>query len=92
VTVSQVPGLAFNIWPCWKVPEMVGWETFTGALTWFTTAVADDVAEVEPTLFVAVTRSRISDPASDDDNEYVCAVAPETSTQLEPATLHLSHW
>jgi hypothetical protein len=89
--VSQVPGFAFNVWPCWNAPETVGRERLKGALAWVTTAVAEDIAEVEPPLFVAVTRSRISDPASADDSEYVCAVEPERSTQVEPAPLHLSH-
>src|SRR5205823_11446212 len=43
-----------------------------------------DTAELEPALFVAVTRTRIRWPASAEARTYVCDVAPDTSAQLPP--------
>jgi hypothetical protein len=56
-----------------------------------TTLVGAESAEVEPTLFVAVTRTRIVQPASPAATTWVAAVAPEMSLQLPPFVLHLRH-
>ena len=56
------------------------------------TAVAGEVAGVEPFPFVAVTTTRIVPPTSAPANVYVLAVAPEMSEQLAPAASQRRHW
>ena len=57
-----------------------------------TTAVGADVAAVEPSGFVAVTRTRIVFPTSTPRSVYVRAVAPLIAEQLLPLVLQRSHW
>jgi hypothetical protein len=57
-----------------------------------TTAVGPDVAVVEPSAFVAITRTRIVLPTSTPRSVYVRSVAPEISVQPLPFWLQRSHW
>jgi hypothetical protein len=59
----QAPGSAERIFPSCVVPETLGAVVFCGP-TDATVAVASDVALAGPTAFVAVTTTRIVDPAS----------------------------
>ena len=90
---DQLPGSAVNVWPSRAVPAIVGGEVLLGATgaAW-TTAVAADVAELDPAEFVATTRTRRVEPASADDNVYVFPVAPRMLTQPAPAESHRRHW
>ena len=49
-----------------------------------TTAVAAEVAVAEPALFVAVTVTRMVEPASAEAAVYVTDVAPEIGVQFPP--------
>ena len=57
-----------------------------------TTAVCADKAVLAPPEFDAVTATRIVEPTSAAVNPYVCAVAPGTSLQAEPAASQRCHW
>jgi hypothetical protein len=52
-----------------------------------TGAVAADVADAEPTLFVAVTVVRKVNPTSAETGTYVAAIAPLSVVQLAPLVL-----
>jgi hypothetical protein len=56
-----------------------------------TTAVAADVAVLDPPSFVAVTTTRSAEPTSAEVRPYVKAVAPAMSTQLEPVESQRRH-
>jgi hypothetical protein len=63
-----VPVEVFIVWPACAVPLSCGSAVFDGAVVVVgaaaTAAVAAEVALVEPPEFVAVTATRIVDPAS----------------------------
>jgi hypothetical protein len=82
VEPDQVPVEAVSVWPTVGVPEIVGKTDDTGADV--TTAVAAERAVEDPSLLVAVTLTRIVEPASAEDRTYVAEVAPEIGLQLSP--------
>jgi hypothetical protein len=51
----------------------------------------DDSAEAEPTVLVAVTSTRITEPTSPTTGRYVDVVCPPMSTQPAPTALQRSH-
>jgi hypothetical protein len=59
---AHSPGSAVTVEPTTIVPRTVGVEVFTGLPA--TTAVGFDATVREPSAFVAVTRTRIREPAS----------------------------
>src|ERR1051325_7042396 len=71
-----------------SVPEPeVGQPSFVvggGAGAALTTAVGTDVADAEPSLFFAVTLTRMVLPESTPFRVYVLSVAPEIDAQLPP--------
>ena len=64
------------------MPEIVGRLVDAGA-PW-TTAVAAELAVVDPAPFVAATLTRIVEPASAEARTKVAEVAPEIGLQLPP--------
>ena len=65
--------LDVNVCPTCAVPEITGADTNDGATAEdddATTAVATDVADAGPFLFVAVTTTRIVAPTSAEANRY----------------------
>ena len=56
------------------------------AVVWF------DCAEAEPSVFVAVTRTRIVCPASAATSTYVFVIAPAMFVHELPPPLQRSHW
>jgi hypothetical protein len=87
----QVPVVAVSVCPSCAVPEIVGNEVFAGA-TPVTTAVALDVAGVEPAAFAAVTTTRSVEPTSAGPTAYVAEVWPETFVQFAPVLSQRRHW
>ena len=63
----------------------------TGASALLTTAVGVDVADCDPRLFFAVTRTRRVFPMSADVGTYVLFVAPLMSEQLAPVESQRRH-
>jgi hypothetical protein len=62
---DQLPRSAVSVWPSCAVPEIVGAAVLVGAVgAAVTTAVSAELAEVDPALLVAVTRTRMVDPTS----------------------------
>jgi len=57
-----------------------------------TGSVCADCAELEPSAFVAVTRTRIVWVLSAPTSVYVFCVPLATLTQLPPVALQRSHW
>jgi hypothetical protein len=57
-----------------------------------TTAVALEMAVAEPSVFVAVTATRVVEPTSVAVGVYVCAVAPEIATQFAAVASQRCHW
>src|SRR2546423_1990935 len=57
-----------------------------------TIALGRDTAELDPALFVAVTRTRIRWPRSTETRTYVCFVAPAMLMQLLPPRPQRRHW
>jgi hypothetical protein len=66
-----------------RVPKRRGAEAVVLGVT---TAVAFEVAELEPYALEAVTRTRILEPTSVGSRVYVDAVAPRIATQFLPNT------
>ena len=62
-----------------------------GAVAAWTTAVGTEVAGVEPSLFVAVTRKRIVLPTSTLVRAYVFWLAPPIPEQLPPSASQRRH-
>jgi hypothetical protein len=92
----QVPVLAAIVEPSTIEPDTAGALVFTGALPW-TTPVALDATVVEPEEFVAVTRTRMREPASFPVSVWVAFVAPAICAQLlpsgsPPSAPHRTHW
>lgn len=52
----------------------------------------DDVADADPTAFVAVTVARSREPTSAEVAVYVDAAAPAMGAHEPPLFEHLSHW
>src|SRR5260221_14270584 len=85
----HVPVDAVSRLPREAVPVMAGIVATTGGPV--TVAVAFESAVVTPLVLVAVTWSRIVEPASAWTSVYVPAVAPAMSTQLLPPVSHRRH-
>jgi hypothetical protein len=69
---------------------MVGSVVFDGG-TPVTTAVALDVAGVEPAELAAVTTTRIVEPTSAEPSVYVADVCPEMFVQFAPVLSQRRH-
>jgi hypothetical protein len=84
---DHVPGSAVCVAPSIGDPEIVGGTTLRGLAEPWTTAVAFDTAESEPSAFVAVTRTRIRIPTSASRRRYVSSAPaePPIGAQLEPS-------
>lgn len=80
-----------SVCPCWAVPVIVGGDVLTGAPVGTTTAVAADVALLEPAEFEAVTTRRIVLAVSAEVSVYVWFVAAEMLEQLAPDELQRRH-
>ena len=86
-----MPAFAVNVWPTFVVPEIDGdVVTVGGNVT--TTAVAPDVPDAEPAVFVAVSTTLSVWPTSALVTVYVLLVAPEIATQFAPFESHCCHW
>ena len=83
--------LPVSVEPSCGVPEMAGAAVFAGLPDATTTAVAADVAAVDPSPFVAVTRKRILCPSSEAVSVYCVPVAPEIGLHPFPLALQRSH-
>jgi hypothetical protein len=57
-----------------------------------TTAVAAELAVLEPKVFEPVTATRTVVPESPAPSTYVCDVAPAILVQLAPVWSQLRHW
>jgi hypothetical protein len=77
--------------PSWGVPLTVGGVTSTGGRRASgaadTTAVGDDVADLDPAVVVAVTTDRMVWPTSALVRVYLLRAAPLIVEQLRPAEL-----
>ena len=73
------------------VPEIAGRTVLAGLPPATTTAVAADVAVVDPSLLVAVTRNRTVCPSSAAVNWYCVPSAPLIVSQLPPLAAQRSH-
>ena len=75
------------------MPLIVGAAVFAGAApaAW-TTSLADEIAELEPPAFDAVTLTRSLLPWSPGVRMRLCAFSPGMSTQASPPELHRCHW
>jgi hypothetical protein len=60
-----VPGEAVSVSVSWTFPVIAGTAVFSGDAA-ATTAVGAELAEAEPALLTAVTRTRTVEPTSDD--------------------------
>jgi len=56
---DHVPFEVESTMPTWAVPDTTGSAVFAGGVAPATTAVCTELAELDPTLFVAVTSARI---------------------------------
>ena len=83
----HVPASPVSTLPCCAVPEIVGSEVLAGWTMGATTAVAAEIALLEPFAFLAVTLKRIVLPTSPEVSSYVRLVAPEMALQLAPFEL-----
>jgi hypothetical protein len=93
VVPVQVPVDAVRTEPTSVVPLMEGGVVFRGGCAVApTTAVGSEAAVLEPPSLEAVTRKRSVKPTSAAPSKYVCAVAPLTDEQLEPALSQRCHW
>src|SRR5437870_3937974 len=93
-SISSRAGSATSFTSSVPLPE-VGQPSFVvggGAGFAVTTAVGTDVACVEPSAFLAVTRERIVFPTSTPFSVYVLSVAPLMLEQLPPFESHRRHW
>ena len=89
---DHVPDVAVSVRPTSGMPSMAGGTVLEGGTEALVTVpVDDDVATDEPPSFVAVTATRIVNPASPETSVYVDWTAPAMSTQLAPDVLHFRH-
>src|SRR5579884_308026 len=86
------PGFAVSVSPSTGSPEMVGAAVCCGTASAATAAVAPEVAEAVPALFVAVTATRSVELRSASATVYCAAVAVGMSTQLPPESSQRCHW
>jgi hypothetical protein len=86
------PFVVERVEPTRGVPVTTGAEREAGPVpAACTTDVAFDVAELEPSLFDAVTRTRSRFPTSAPPAVYRMFVAPAIAPHPPPAELHRSH-
>jgi hypothetical protein len=83
-----------SVCPACGVPETVGFAVRCGALLAAarTIAVGTDIALVDPSAFVAVTRTRSVLPTSFDATVYSRLPASEICEQLPPVFEQRNHW
>ena len=89
----HVPLVVVSVWPWAAVPETTGSLVFVGGPELeATTAVALEVAVVEPSEFVAVTLMRSLCPTSLESSSRWFVVSPEMLLQLLPFESQRTHW
>ena len=94
VVPVHVPVVAVSVEPWVAKPEIVGSAEFTGTPEppdEVTTAVALELALVEPLEFVAVTLTRRVEPTSPLSTSRVVPVSPEIEAQFDPPALQRCH-
>ena len=87
----QPPSVVESVRPLIVVPLTTGAVVLAGGAGAIT-AVAAEVASVEPAPLVAVTATRIVPPASGAASVYVLAPAPAMSEHALPAESQRRHW
>jgi hypothetical protein len=88
----QIPSVVVSVCPLTALPDTTGGDVLAGgAGAETTTGVAAESAELDETVLVAVTRTRIVEPTSTATSVYDDSVAPGMSTQPAPPVSQRRH-